>query len=86
MVTAIKIFFSRKMGQTQERKKYYVNKKNPHEEAGKNRLLHVDNVDNYIPSKCSPTFTMSPAPIVINRSPFIHFFNKKFSISSKEWK
>ena len=46
----------------------------------------VDNVDNYRPRRFSPTDTMSPAPIVINRSPFIQFCNKKFSISSKEGK
>lgn len=40
----------------------------------------------YFPRRCSPTFTMSPAPIVINKSPFIQFFNKNFSISSKEGK
>jgi hypothetical protein len=40
----------------------------------------VDNVDNYIPNKDSPIFTMSPAPIVINKSPLVHFSNKKFSI------
>ena len=48
--------------------------------------LNVDNVDNYFPRRCSPTCTMSPAPIVINKSPFIHLFNKKFSISSKDGK
>ena len=37
----------------------------------------------YLPSKDSPTFTISPAPIVINKSPVTQFFNKKFSISSK---
>ena len=46
----------------------------------------VDNVDNYLPSRFSPIFTTSPAPIVINRSPFMQFSNKKFSISSKEGK
>jgi hypothetical protein len=49
-------------------------------------LLGVDNVDNYFPSSDSPISTTFPAPIVINRSPFIHFFNKNFSISSKEGK
>ena len=34
----------------------------------------------------SPTFTMSPAPIVINKSPFTQFFNKNFSISSNDGK
>ena len=32
------------------------------------------------------TFTMSPAPIVINKSPFTQFFNKNFSISSNDGK
>lgn len=40
----------------------------------------VDNVDNYMPNRDSPTFTMSPAPIVINKSPLVHFSNIKFSI------
>ena len=38
----------------------------------------MDNVDNYCLRSSSPTFTMSPAPIVINKSPLIQFFNKKF--------
>ena len=37
----------------------------------------------YLPRSCSPIFTTSPAPIVINRSPCVQFSNKKFSISSK---
>lgn len=48
--------------------------------------FNVDNVDNYWLSKLSPTVKISPAPIVINRSPFILFFNKNFSISVKEGK
>ncbi len=47
---------------------------------------NVDNVDNYLPNRDSPISTTFPAPIVINRSPFIQFFNKNFSISSKEGK
>ncbi len=35
----------------------------------KNVNKHVDNVDNYCPSRDSPIFTTSPAPIVINKSP-----------------
>ncbi len=46
----------------------------------------VDNVENFYPSRFSPIFTTSPAPIVINKSPLIQFSNKKFSISSKEGK
>src|SRR5699024_4752528 len=49
----------------------------------KNVYKHVDNVDNYLPRSCSPIFTTSPAPIVINRSPCVQFFRRKFSISSK---
>lgn len=44
----------------------------------------VDIVDSYFSSRLSPILTTSPAPIVINRSPFMQFINKNFSISSKE--
>lgn len=44
--------------------------------------LNVDNVDNYSSRKLSPTFNISPAPIVINRSPFIVFFDKNSKIFS----
>ena len=40
----------------------------------------------YFPRICSPTVTIFPAPIVINRSLFIQVFSKNFSISSKEGK
>lgn len=40
----------------------------------------------YIPSKDSPIFTTSPAPIVIHRSPVKQFCSKKFSISPNEEK
>ncbi len=43
--------------------------RNPHGCAHRNVHNHVDNVDNYIPRIVSPTFTISPAPIVITRSP-----------------
>ncbi len=43
----------------------------------------VDNVNNFYLIKDSPIFTTSPAPMVINKSPLIHFSDKKFSISSK---
>ena len=49
----------------------------------KNVHKHVDNVDNYFPRRCSPMFTTSPAPIVINRSPCAQLFKRKLSISSK---
>lgn len=54
--------------------------------TGKNKCFErapVDSVDNYIPRRFSPTFAISPAPIVINISPFMQFSSKKFSISSK---
>ena len=60
--------------------------KNPHFLGDKIPQKDVDNVDNYIPSKASPISTTFPAPIVINKSPFTQFFNKNFSISSKEGK
>ncbi len=59
-----------------------VLQRNPHNYLRKIVDNYVDNVDNYLPSSDSPTFTMSPAPIVINRSPLIQFSSKKFSISS----
>ena len=37
----------------------------------------------YLPRRCSPIFTTSPAPIVINRSPCVQLFKRKLSISSK---
>jgi len=37
----------------------------------------------YYLSKSSPILYTSPAPIVINKSPLIQFFNKYFSMSSK---
>lgn len=43
--------------------------KNPQSYLGENVDKIVDNVDNYCPKRDSPTVTMSPAPIVINRSP-----------------
>mgnify|MGYP000938405176 CR=1 FL=1 len=43
----------------------------------------VETVDNSYFRSASPMFTTSPAPIVINKSPWIHFSETKFSISSK---
>jgi hypothetical protein len=40
----------------------------------------------YSPRMFSPISTTFPAPIVINRSSCTHFFNKNFSISSKDGK
>ena len=45
--------------------------------------IFVDNVDNYSLRRFSPTFTMSPAPIVINMSFGVQVFLINFSISSK---
>lgn len=59
------------------------NKKYPHFYYEVIRNENVDNVENYFPIKFSPILTTSPAPMVINKSPLIHFSNKKFSISSK---
>ena len=47
------------------------------------RKASVDNVDNYFPRRFSPIFSTSPAPMVINKSPFMQFSKRKFSISSK---
>ena len=47
---------------------------------------NVDNVDKNYFNKFSPILKTSPAPIVINKSPLIQFFNKNFSISSKDEK
>ena len=63
-----------------------LSEKNPHVHRHKTVYKHVDNVDNYLPNNFSPTFTISPAPIVINKSPFEQFSNKKVSISSKDGK
>lgn len=41
---------------------------------------------NFYESRVSPIFTTLPAPMVINRSPFIQLFKINFSISSKVWK
>lgn len=57
--------------------------KNPHARHVWNVHKHVDNVDNYFPRRCSPIFTTSPAPIVINKSPCAQLFKRKLSISSK---
>ena len=60
--------------------------KNPHAFSAKKVYKHVDNVDNYRFKRFSPIFITSPAPIVIHRSPCIHFFRRNSSISSKEGK
>lgn len=68
------------------RKNVDESKKYPHAVLPLRVPKNVDIVDNYMPSRFSPIFTTSPAPIVINKSPLIQFFNKKFSISSKDGK
>lgn len=62
------------------------NKNYPRPRKGNAAPETVDNVDNYIPRRFSPIFTTSPAPIVINKSSFMQFSKRKFSISSKEGK
>ena len=65
---------------------HILTKKYPQFSSEVIRQKIVDIVENYLPIKFSPIFTTSPAPIVINKSPLIHFSNKKFSISSKDGK
>ena len=60
-----------------------ADKKYPQRKVSQKTLNFVDNVNNYNPRRLSPTLTISPAPIVINKSPGIHFSKQKFSISSK---
>ena len=50
------------------------------------RVFSVDSVYNYFFSRFSPILTTSPAPIVINKSSFVQFSKRNFSISSKEGK
>ena len=64
---------------------HYVNKKST-SIIHKNVNYDVDNVDNYCWRRCSPIRYTSPAPIVINKSLFMHFSDKNFSISSKDGK
>jgi len=46
-------------------------------------IFAVDIVDKIYLSIFSPTFTISPAPIVINKSPGLQVWIRKFSTSSK---
>ncbi len=50
------------------------------------RVFSVDSVHNYYFNRFSPILTTSPAPIVINKSSFVQFSKRNFSISSKEGK
>ncbi len=76
-VLLLSVYFCRKM--TWE-------KRNPQPKSTENVDKVVDNVDNYAETKDSAILTMSPAPIVINKSSGLHRVNKNFSISSKVWK
>lgn len=49
-------------------------KKYPHFFARCPAEKNVDFVDDYFFKSISPMFTTSPAPIVINKSPFMQFF------------
>ena len=73
-VLRLSVYFCRKM-----RKE----KRNPQPKSTKNVDKVVDNVNNYWEIKVSATLTMSPAPIVINKSSALQWVNKNFSISSK---
>ena len=59
-----------------ENTKVYVNKKIHNHLLPEKPQMIVDNVSNYFPKRCSPMFTTSPAPIVINKSFFLQFINK----------
>ena len=48
------------------------------------RVFSVDSVHNYYFNRFSPILTTSPAPIVINKSSFVQFSKRKFSMASKE--
>ncbi len=48
--------------------------KNPHFLTHCLAEKNVDFVDDYFFKSISPMFTTSPAPIVINKSPFMQFF------------
>lgn len=54
MVNSQKNSFPQKSGQTVTRKKYYVNKKNPHGKAENYSLLHVDNVVTTVQADVHP--------------------------------
>lgn len=56
--------------------------KNPQQKKSK-EIFAVDNVDKNYFNIFSPTFTISPAPIVINKSPDLQVWIRKFSTSSK---
>lgn len=73
-VLLLSVYFCRKM--TPE-------KRNPQPKSTKNVDKVVDNVDNYAETKDSATLTMSPAPMVINKSSGAQRADKNFSISSK---
>ncbi len=69
-----------------EVKKHGKKRKYPQIKMTGNGVESVDIVDDYFCRRFSPIFTTFPAPIVINKSSSIQFFNKNFSMSSKEEK
>lgn len=77
-----------KMGKSKNNMKngVYISNKKSTQKIGDHPFCCVDKVDNYLERSASPISTTFPAPMVINKSPFIHFFDKNFSISSKEGK
>lgn len=57
-------------------------KRNPQNYLYTNVHNPVDNVDNYLFVNAFPIESTFPAPIVINKSFFLHFFKINFSMSS----
>lgn len=74
-VLHLSVYFCRKM---------VSRKRNPQPKSAKCVDKVVDNVNNQRETKDSATLTMSPAPIVINKSFGLQCSDKNFSISSKE--
>lgn len=52
----------------------WIKNPQPYRTSGVDKV--VDNVDNYAPKRASPTETISPAPIVINKSPLTRFCSR----------
>ena len=73
-VLRLSVYFCRKMRTA---------KRNPQPKSAKNVDKVVDNVNNQWETMDSATLTISPAPIVINKSSGLQWANKNFSISSK---
>lgn len=83
-----RIIFCGNCGQEKRKppKGVYSSTKYPQKIIGRRRFFSVDIVNNYLCNRVSPIFTTSPAPIVINRSSFVQFSERNFSIASKEGK